>query len=91
MNEHTVLKQSSWCVVRPQERQYVVYNTRSDELYLLPQAAFYVYQLCNGINTVRDLEILLQNAFTSNPEIFNEKLNEFLKKLLERGILEVDE
>ena len=90
LEKHNILKQTSWCTVRPQEQQYVVYNTRTDELYLLPPTAFYVYQLCDGLNTVGDLEELVQGAFGAESDTVKAKLNKFLGGLIDRGIVELD-
>jgi len=90
LKDHNIPRKTSCCVVRPQEKQYVVYNTRTDELYLLPPTAFYIYQLCNGTYTVENLEMLLKDSFDET-EMLKIRLRDFLMRLIERGILEVEE
>ena len=89
LKKNYILRQSDSCVMRIQEQQYFIYNTKTDEMYLLPPVAFYVLQLCNGLNTVGELEDVLCDFFVVSSEVAKIKLNEFLRSLLDRKIVEL--
>jgi hypothetical protein len=84
-----VLRQTSWCSASEQEQQYLLYNTRTDELHLLPLTAYQVYLLCNGFNTVSIIEESIINSSDIEQEDLKECLHEFLSGLMERGLVEV--
>ena len=84
-----VLRQTSWCAVSKQEQQYLVYNTQTDELHLLPPTAHQVYRLCNGFNTVSTIEDSVINSSDIEKEILKEHLHKFLSGLMKRGLVEV--
>ena len=77
----TVLGPTTWCVVREQHDEYLVYNSRTDELHLISPQARYMYLLCDGLRTVSEIQTLL-GAGTG------EAVTGFLNKLVERGVLE---
>lgn len=76
-----VLCPTGWCVLREQPSEYVAYNSRTDELHLLTPSARYAYLLCDGLNTVRDIEGLL------DPGGDGVAVSRLLGGLLERGLL----
>jgi hypothetical protein len=78
----TVLRHQSACVIRPQKARYLVYNSTTDELHLLSPAAHYVYQLCDGMRSVGEIQYLLSQAFDE------ESLGSFLSGLVARQLLE---
>lgn len=84
-----VLRQTSWCAVSEQEEQYLVYNSRTDEMHLLPPTAYQVYRLCNGFNTVSAIEESVTNSSGMKDEIVKEHLYKFLSGLMDRGLVEV--
>lgn len=84
-----VLRQTSWCAVSEQEEQYLVYNSRTDEMHLLPPTAYQVYRLCNGFNTISAMEESVTNSSGMKEEIIKEHLHKFLLGLMERGLVEV--
>ncbi|HZR82556.1 MAG TPA: PqqD family peptide modification chaperone [Candidatus Binatia bacterium] len=80
-----------WCVIRPQEDRYLIYNTRSDELHLVPHAGFLVYSLCDGAHSVRDIAAHLANRMDG--EVFmnvQSRVREYLSGLIARGLVNVD-
>lgn len=79
-----------WCVVREQENQYLFYNTRSDEMHLVPPLGYFVYCLCDGARTVDDLRSEIERLFPECRTETDSHLSTFLAKLIERGILEVE-
>jgi hypothetical protein len=85
----TVLQPTSWCVVRPQKSRHLVYNSRTDEMHLVPGTGYLVYQLCDGLRSVGEIERLLADALDDDGEVIHEVLTAFLGKMLVRGILEV--
>lgn len=88
--DDVVLRQTSWCAVSEQEQQYLIYNTRTDELHLLPLTAYQVYQLCNGFNTVSAIVESVTNSSDIEEESIKKHLCEFLSGLMERGLVEVE-
>lgn len=89
VDDRLPLIQTSWCVVRQQEDCYLVYNTRTDELHLIPPLGFYVYQLCDGLHSAQDLERDLSAlGRPTTPDAGH--LRPFLEELFERGIIDVD-
>lgn len=84
-----VLQPTSWSVVRPQKDEYLVYNSRTDEMHLVPEAGFLVYRLCDGLQTVGEIERSLAEALGNDEEAIHEALTAFLGQLIARGILEV--
>jgi hypothetical protein len=85
----TVLQPTSWCVTRPQKDQHLVYNSRTDEMHLVPGTGFLVYRLCDGLRAVGEIEQSLAEALGDNEEAIHEAVTGFLGKLLARGIVEV--
>lgn len=78
----TVLCPTTWCVVREQRDEYLVYNSRTDELHLLSPLGRYLYVLCDGLRGVAEIQAMLgPDAAAAVPG--------FLAKLVARGVLEV--
>ena len=77
----TVLVPTSWCVVREQRDEYLVYNSRTDELHLISPMGRYLYMLCDGLRTVAEIQALVQPAAGA-------AVSEFLAKLAARGLVE---
>ena len=69
----TVLQSTSWCVVRPQKDQHLVYNSRTDEMHLVPETGFLVYQLCDGLRTIGEIERSLANTLDDDEETIHEE------------------
>ncbi|MCB1764502.1 MAG: PqqD family protein [Candidatus Competibacteraceae bacterium] len=78
-----------WCVARPQKEQYLLYNSRTDEMHLVPVTGYYVYQLCDGLRSVAELEEELSQALGTSREEVQPVLRRFLSELLDRGVLEL--
>jgi len=85
LRDDAVFILSSTCSVRPQEQQVVIYNSKTDELHLVPLPAYYLVQLCDGLNTVADLEKYCREA--TGAEAPRAELEDFLLKLVGRGVL----
>ncbi len=79
-----------WCVVRKQEDSYLVYNSKTDELHLIPPLGFYIYQLCDGLRTVSEIRQLLGIGIDTNPTSVKNTLDDFIDQLVQRGILEIE-
>ena len=84
----TTLRATPWCVVREQENQYLVYNSRTDELHLLSPTAFYVYRRCSGWSTLGQIEEDLRDALPQEAAALPAALDAFVEMLLARGIVE---
>jgi hypothetical protein len=87
LREDMVLMPTAWCVVRRQEQEVLIYNTRTDELHLIPPTGFYVYLLFDGKQTLGEVEVQAQEISTSDPEKVACRLRAFVDQLVERGIL----
>jgi hypothetical protein len=85
----SVLLPTPWCTIREQEDKYLVYNSRTDELHLLPPTGFYAYSLCDGLRTVDEVQEALAKAVAAEPERLRRSLRTFFGGLIERGMLEV--
>lgn len=81
------LQQAPWCVVRPQQEGYMLYNPRTDELHLLPPAGWYAYRLCDGLHSVGEVAAELAAATDSGAEESLTRVRDFLGALLARGLL----
>lgn len=82
VSPETVLCPTTWCVVREQRDEYLVYNSRTDELHLISPLGHYLYLLCDGLRTVAEIQALLEpDTGTAAPA--------FLTKLVARGVIEL--
>jgi len=85
----TVLVHTAHCTVRAQRDQHLVYNSRSDELHLIPPIGIYVYELCDGLATIGDMEDALTRATGRQPGEVRHDLTRYLSMLIARGILAI--
>jgi hypothetical protein len=83
----TVFQRAPWCVTREQEDQYLIYNVRTDEMHLVPPTGFYVYQLCDGLRSVGELEAQLAPAVDACEQEARVGIRTFVEQLVTRGIL----
>lgn len=83
-----IFHRTSWVVVRPQRDSYLFYNSRTDELHLVPPTGHVVYELCDGLRTVDDIADHLAQALDVEPAILRERLSSFLGTLEARGLVE---
>jgi hypothetical protein len=86
--KETIFERTPWVVVRPQKGNYLFYNSRTDEMHLIPWTGHAIYQLCDGLRTVDDIGTHVSEAFDAGPSILRERLNDFLSALESRGIVE---
>jgi hypothetical protein len=84
----TVFEQTEWVVVRPQKGSYLFYNSRTDELHLIPPAGHVVYSLCDGFRSVDEIADELLPHFELTREPVRDRLEKFLGELETRGLLE---
>lgn len=84
LTPETILQATPWCVVRPQEKEYLIYNQQTDEMHLIPATGFFVYKLCDGRRTVADLSRTLAKALEGG----SSEIRSFLLQLIQRGIVE---
>jgi hypothetical protein len=83
-----ILKQTRWCTARRQENAVLLYNARTDELHLIPEDAYYVLQLCDGLHTVGEITDLVCEGAKADESDVKGYLTAFLDGLVDRGILE---
>jgi hypothetical protein len=91
LTDETVLQPTSWCVVREQGTEFLVYNRKTDELHLLPPSGYFTFRLCDGVNTVADIEQQLACELGDRSANVRSVLHDFLDKLMARGIVEVED
>ncbi len=85
-----ILKQTSWCISRKEEVSYFIYNSKSDEMHLIPPTGYYIYQLCDGLRSISEIIEIFESSMNNNKEVISTKVCEFLKELIEREILEFE-
>jgi len=90
LGEASILKRASCCVVRKQREEVLIYNTRTDELHLIPPAGFYIYKLFDGARALGEIEIQLEELLATQADKVACPLRTFVGQLLARGILEED-
>lgn len=84
----TIFDRTSWVVVRPQKGSYLFYNSRTDELHLIPPTGHAIYELCDGLSTVDDIYNHLSEALDAESSVLRERLTDFLGALEARGLVE---
>lgn len=84
----SVFEQPAWVVVRPQKGRYLFYNSRTDEMHLIPPTGHAAYCLCDGINNVDDVATSLSPAIGVTPSTLRIRLEKFLAELELRGLVE---
>jgi hypothetical protein len=82
--QSAVLEPTAWCVCRPHGDDYLVYNSRTDEMYVISPLGFYLYRLCNGVHCVGEIQAWLADA-----EHDPATVDAFLSELRDRGVVEV--
>jgi hypothetical protein len=89
LSSDTILQASPLCVARPQKEQYLFYHYRTDELHLVSPEGYYLYQLCDGLRSVQEVEDLFAAESTSDAAGAASPVRSFFEELVARGILEV--
>ncbi len=84
----TIFDRTPWVIVRPQKGNYLFYNSRTDELHLIPPTGHAIYELCDGLSTVDDIRNHVSDALGAEPSILRERLITFLEALEARGLVE---
>jgi hypothetical protein len=87
-NDDTRFACSDFCTVRRQEAHYLIYNTRTDELYLIPLAAYPVLELCHGQYTLAEITRALAAVIPLPVEEARPHLEGFLEALIQRGVIQ---
>jgi hypothetical protein len=87
----TLLTATKWCVVRKQKERYLIYNSHTDEMHLVPPIGYYVYRLCDGLNTLGDIRRLLANGTGQDEAEVATLTDRFIHQLLDRGVLEASD
>jgi hypothetical protein len=86
--KETIFERTPWVVVRPQKDSYLFYNSRTDEMHLIPSTGHTIYQLCDGTRTIDEIGAHISEAFEAEPSILRERLSDFLSALESRGLVE---
>lgn len=84
----TILQPTEWSVARPQKEGYLFYNSRTDEMHLVPPTGALVVQFCDGLRTVREIEDELVVPLGGDREAVRTALTNFIDMLIGRGIVE---
>jgi hypothetical protein len=88
ITDKTVFDRTEWVVVRPQKGSYLYYNSRTDELHLVPPTGHAVYELCDGLRTIDQISDHLSEGIDAEPFELRNRLTEFLGALEVRGLVE---
>jgi predicted Rdx family selenoprotein len=86
--KETIFERTPWVVVRPQKDSYLFYNSRTDEMHLIPSTGHAIYRLCDGIRTVDEIDAHVSGGFDAEPSVLRERLSDFLSALESRGLVE---
>ena len=91
LSPESILTQSPYCTVREQELQYLIYNTHSDEMHLISPVGHYIYQLCNGINSVEEISGRFSSSAENNSNLNSEHdpVVQYLKHIFQRGLVQI--
>lgn len=84
----TIFDHTSCVVVRPQKENYLFYNSKTDELHLIPPTGHTIYELCDGLRSVEDIWDHVSDAVEGGSSTWREALKEFLRELENRGLVE---
>lgn len=85
-----VLQPASGCVVRRQQQEgFLIYNSTTDEMHLVSSMGYYIYQLCDSIRSVGEIEALLAPDSAASPGLEDHPVRAFLAGLVARQVLEI--
>ena len=88
LTDETVLTAAPDCVVRElADGGYLFYSAMTDELHLVPWTGFYIFQLCDGLRPVQEIEQLLEDAFDEQGDHVRTAITTFLARLVDRRLL----
>ena len=87
LTDQTILARRDCVVVRPQKQSYVLYNSHTDELHLVPRDGHLVFMLCDGWRTVADVVQEVTRACGEPVERVRPSVLAFLGNLERRGLL----
>lgn len=82
LTENSILAPGSTCTIRQHDQEYLAYNVKSDELHLIPKAGFLVYQLCDGITNLGEVQEELQARCVSTAEDFPEEIIQLCRAII---------
>lgn len=85
---NTVFRPAPNVVVRRQRGQFLFYNSRTDELHLVPSDGYDVFCRCDGTRTVEEIIRELSPLFDASQSDVDSGVHQFLGALESRGILE---
>lgn len=84
----TILQPTEWSIARPQRNGCLLYNSRTDEMHLVPSTGALAVQLCDGLRTIQEIEDELLIPLGGDRRAISTALAGFFYMLLARGILE---
>lgn len=90
LRDDTILIGTPHCVVREQEDRYVVYNSRTDELHLVPMLGHYIYNLCDGLRDVGSICSAFSADAPDQGAAARASITAYLEAMVKRGILQED-
>lgn len=88
MKKHLKPKITCHCTHRVQQHQVVLYNRLTDELYMISKQSYFVFQLCNGIYSVEDIEKFISKSFNLEYGNASKHLSVLLENFKTRGLIE---
>ena len=90
LRDDAILVGTPHCVVREQEDRYMVYNSRTDELHLVPKLGHYIYNLCDDLRDVGSICSAFSTGAPDQGGAARASITAYLEAMVERGILQED-
>jgi hypothetical protein len=88
LHDEDILVIAGSTVIREENDRILLFNSLSDEMYLIHKEALHVLELCQGVLTVRQISNLVRLAGEDRVEN-RELVKKFLRDLVYRKLLEV--
>ena len=85
----TKFEKAAHVVVRAQRDEFLFYNSRTDELHLIPPTGEFVYGLCDGVKTVAEIIRAIAASVNAEELRVTERVTGFLQALENRGLVEL--
>ncbi|WP_034492496.1 HPr-rel-A system PqqD family peptide chaperone [Afifella pfennigii] len=87
-NAQTTFAPAAGVIVRRQKADYLFYNSRTDELHLVPPPGHAVYAMCDGVRSLQEIAEALAASFEVDSAELRAPLGAFLEQLEARGLVE---
>lgn len=89
LQESTILRLAPGVVARPRGHQVLLFQSLSDEMFLVTQAGHGVIELCDGMRSVRAIATCVVAASSEPDKVVYGTVLQFLGSLVERNVLAI--